>query len=183
LSRGARRVRAEGLLASMGLADFADSYPYQLSQGMRQRVSLARTLAPDPSLLLMDEPFSALDAQTRQDVQEWFLEIWEREQKTVLFVTHDLEEAILLADRIIVMTGRPGRIHVERVVPLPRPRGELARWLFEPSFRSFHEELWHDLQDASRNTATDEPTRHGLEPDALGALSPSRLLLEAGAQR
>jgi len=149
VSRKERRARAESLLESMGLGDFKDAYPHQLSQGMRQRVSLARTLAPNPNLLLMDEPFSALDAQTRRDVQEWFLEIWEREHKTVLFVTHDLEEAILLADRVVVMTGQPGRIHLERTVPLPRPRGKLALWLFNPTFRALHEEIWRDLETAS----------------------------------
>ena len=151
--RAARRERARSLLCSLGLAESARAYRYQLSQGMRQRVSLARTLAPDPSVLLMDEPFSALDAQTRLQIQDWFLHIWDETKKTVVFVTHDLEEAILLADRIIVLAPNPGRVHTDRRVPLPRPRGRLAEWLFDPAFREFHELIWHDLREASGHDA------------------------------
>jgi NitT/TauT family transport system ATP-binding protein len=151
--RAERRTRALSLLESLGLGPAASAYRYQLSQGMRQRVSLARTLAPDPSVLLMDEPFSALDAQTRLQIQDWFLHLWDDRdrigggRKTVIFVTHDLEEAILLADRIIVLAPNPGRVHTDRKVPLPRPRGQLEEWLFDPAFREFHELIWHDLRE------------------------------------
>ena len=148
-SRGERRARATELLERLGLGEYQGAYRYQLSQGMRQRVSLARTLAPDPDVLLMDEPFAALDAQTRHYIQEWFLEIWEQTGKSVLFVTHDLEEALLLGDRIVVLSRRPGRIHADRSVPLPRPRGALADWLFTAEFRELHEELWHTMGEAS----------------------------------
>jgi ABC-type nitrate/sulfonate/bicarbonate transport system ATPase subunit len=109
-------------LANVGLADFAQHYPKQLSGGMQQRTAIARALANDPAILLLDEPFGALDNQTRALMQELLLGIWERERKTVLFVTHDIEEAIFLASRVLVMTARPGRIKADVVIDLPHPR-------------------------------------------------------------
>lgn len=109
-------------LELVGLADFAAAYPNQLSGGMRQRVAIARALVYRPQILLMDEPFGALDAQTRMLMQELLLEVWQKDRTTVLFVTHDVDEAILLSDRIYVMTARPGRIKAEITVDLPRPR-------------------------------------------------------------
>jgi NitT/TauT family transport system ATP-binding protein len=124
--RGIRRAdcatRARAHLEEVGLHGFEGHLPMELSGGMRQRVALARVLINDPSVLLMDEPFGALDAQTRMVLQELLLRLWERERKTVLFVTHDIEEAILLADRIHVMTRRPGTIKATIPVDLPRPR-------------------------------------------------------------
>ncbi len=113
---------ARRFLDVVGLVDFARSYPFQLSGGMQQRVAIARALALKPSILLMDEPFGALDAQTRSLMQELLLSIWERDRLSVLFVTHDIDEAIFLADRICVLATKPGRVRELIDVPLPRPR-------------------------------------------------------------
>ena len=117
-----RRERVDSLVDLVGLNGFADSYPKELSGGMKQRVAIARALATDPGLLLMDEPFGAVDAQTREMLQNELLDIWEQTEKTVLFVTHDVEEAVKLADRIVVMAKEPGRIQDVIEVDLPRPR-------------------------------------------------------------
>jgi NitT/TauT family transport system ATP-binding protein len=106
----------------VGLEKFKDSYPHQLSGGMRQRTAIARTLAVNPEILLMDEPFGALDAQTRNILQEQLLDIWNKEKKKVLFVTHNVDEAVFLADRVIIMTARPGRIKEIVDINIPRPR-------------------------------------------------------------
>jgi ABC-type nitrate/sulfonate/bicarbonate transport system ATPase subunit len=111
------------LIRQVGLEGFENAYPEQLSGGMRQRTALARALANDPEILLMDEPFGALDSQTRALMQEMLLAIWEQSHKTVLFVTHDIDEALFLGDVVYVMTARPGRIKQEIVVDIPRPRG------------------------------------------------------------
>jgi NitT/TauT family transport system ATP-binding protein len=116
------RARAHAFLRQVGLHDFADRYPAQLSGGMQQRAEIARVLINHPAVVLMDEPFGALDAQTRQRMQELLLDIWARVRTTILFVTHDIDEAIFLADRILVMTHRPGRIRAEIPVPFARPR-------------------------------------------------------------
>jgi NitT/TauT family transport system ATP-binding protein len=112
----------EHYLERTGLADFRHRYPRELSVGMQQRVGLARAFANDPGILLMDEPFGSLDAQTRLRMQELLLSIWSEHKKTVLFVTHDIEEAILLSDRVLIMSSRPARVHEEIVIDLPRPR-------------------------------------------------------------
>ncbi|HET6622259.1 MAG TPA: ABC transporter ATP-binding protein [Dongiaceae bacterium] len=112
----------ERYIRDVGLTEFADAHPKQLSGGMKQRVALARAMANDPEMLLMDEPFGSLDSQTRMVMQELLLTIWEQQHKTVLFVTHDIDEAILLGDRVIVMTARPGRIKSDIPISLPRPR-------------------------------------------------------------
>jgi ABC-type nitrate/sulfonate/bicarbonate transport system ATPase subunit len=117
-----RRAAVDAIIERVGLAGFADALPLELSGGMRQRVGLARVLVNDPPVLLMDEPFGALDAQTRIIMQELLLELWETARKTVLFVTHDIDEALLLSDRVVVMSARPGRVQEELRVPLPRPR-------------------------------------------------------------
>ncbi len=128
----------------VGLTGFENSYPHELSGGMQQRVGFARALAIKPEILLMDEPFGALDVQTRDILQNELLSIWEKEQKTVLFVTHSIEEAIYLADRIAVITPRPAR--VERIidVPFPRPRDESMKHL--PLFLEMRREIWSVLK-------------------------------------
>jgi NitT/TauT family transport system ATP-binding protein len=122
LPRDERRARVDEYIKVVGLAGFEKSYPNELSGGMRQRVGLARALANDPSVIMMDEPFGSLDAQTRAMMQELLLSVWERTNKTVIFVTHDVDEAMFLADRIIVLTARPARVKEEIDMPLPRPR-------------------------------------------------------------
>jgi NitT/TauT family transport system ATP-binding protein len=118
---------ADELLATVGLADFHSHFPHQLSGGMRHRAALARALINRPRILLMDEPFAALDAITRESMQIFLLELWQRHRMTVLFVTHDVEEAVLLSDRVCVMSARPGRIVHTKVVHLARPRDEALR--------------------------------------------------------
>jgi NitT/TauT family transport system ATP-binding protein len=122
VSRDQRRQTAQEQLALVGLEDFADARPNQLSGGMKQRVAIARALSYRPKILLMDEPFGALDALTRRGMQELLTSVWEQHRLTVLFVTHDVEEAVYVSDRVLVMTNRPGRIKQEIEVPLPRPR-------------------------------------------------------------
>ncbi len=134
-----RRRTADAFIEQVGLDGFEDAWPDQLSGGMRQRVALARALANDPEILLMDEPFGALDSQTRQLMQELLLGIWERSHKTVLFITHDIDEAILLADRLYVMTARPGRIKRAIDVPLARPRS--LDVLTSPDFTALKREV------------------------------------------
>ena len=132
----ARAVRATEMLALTGLQGFATRYPHELSGGMRQRVGIARALTTRPQALLMDEPFGALDAQTRGRLQSELLDIWAKQRTTVLFVTHSIDEAIVLADRVLVFTPRPGQLAADVAVPLPRPRdprssafSEIARGL------------------------------------------------------
>ena len=134
LNRAERRERADELLRQMHLGDFADAHPRQLSGGMKQRVAIARALVYRPRVLLMDEPFGALDALTRRMMQQLLAEVWEAHRLTVLFITHDVEEAVFVSDRVLVMTNRPGRIKLEVPVPLPRPR--TPELLTDPAFMS-----------------------------------------------
>jgi NitT/TauT family transport system ATP-binding protein len=122
LPRAEQEAVAQEFVAKVGLRGFDHAYPKALSGGMKQRVAIARALANNPDVLLLDEPFGALDAQTRALMQELLTQIWEESHKTILFVTHDVEEAIFLSDRVFVMTARPGRIKAEIAIPLPRPR-------------------------------------------------------------
>ncbi len=122
LDRPSALARADDFIGQVGLAGFERSLPHQLSGGMQMRVSLARALALDPSVLLMDEPFGALDAQTRSDMHQLLQRIWVRDRKTVVFVTHNIREALVLGDRVVVMAGRPGRVLQDLEVHLPRPR-------------------------------------------------------------
>ena len=134
-----RRTVSQRLIELVGLAGFDRKYPYELSGGMQQRVGIARALAIDPAVLLMDEPFGALDAQTREDMQDELLRIWAAAKKTVLFVTHSIEEAIYLSDRVLIMTPRPGRVLAVLDIPFDRPRSEAHRTL--PVFSA----LRHDI--------------------------------------
>jgi NitT/TauT family transport system ATP-binding protein len=123
VGRGERKQAARDILGHVGLADFVAHYPHQLSGGMQQRVNLARVLVNRPRVMLMDEPFCSLDAQTRLQMQQMLLDLWHELHMTVVFVTHDVDEAVFLSDRILVLTKRPGRIKAEIPVNLPRPRG------------------------------------------------------------
>ncbi len=137
-------ARIASLIRLVGLAGFEHYFPAQISGGMRQRVAIARTFAQDPETMLMDEPFGAVDAQLRLTLQQTLLQIWEGSHKTVIFVTHDLEEAIALSDRIIVLTGRPARVKLDVAVTLPRPRDAIAIRQ-DPAFRALFAELWGAL--------------------------------------
>ena len=138
-------------LRIMGLEQFRDAYPNQLSGGMQQRVAIARALANDPAILLLDEPFGALDNQTRGLMQELLLQIWEADRKTVLFVTHDIEEAIFLASRCLVMTARPGRIKADVPIPLAHPRH--YRMKAEPDFLDLKMRLTEEIREEAKKVA------------------------------
>jgi ABC-type nitrate/sulfonate/bicarbonate transport system ATPase subunit len=144
VKRGERRRRAEEVLRLVQLEGFERSFPGQLSGGMQQRVGLARALAVDPSILLMDEPFGSVDDQTRMLLQDELLGIWEGHQKTVVFVTHDIEEALYLADRIVVMRARPSRVTRTIDVPFERPREESMRGSAEMAH--LKQEIWDELR-------------------------------------
>ena len=122
IPKAERNKIANEYLELVGLEMFADSYPHELSGGMKQRVAIARALVNDPKILLMDEPFGAVDAQTRNRLQQELLNIWEKEQKTIMFITHSVDEAVFLADRVVVFTARPGKIKEIINIDLPRPR-------------------------------------------------------------
>ena len=147
----ADRDRTMELLRLVGLQGFEQYHPRQLSGGMRQRVNLARALAIDPEILLMDEPFAALDAQTREIMQTELLRIWERGQKTVLFVTHQIDEAVFLADRVLVFARRPGRLQAEIKVDLSRPRTLTMKRTSE--FVTLVDRIWRMIEDDVRTAA------------------------------
>jgi NitT/TauT family transport system ATP-binding protein len=145
-SRANRAATVDRLLQVLGLSRFGDAYPHQISEGMRQRVAIGRALAVDPDILLMDEPFGALDEQTRFILQEELLRIWESMGKTVIFITHSIDEAIILADRIVVMTAQPGTIRAVIDVPFARPR-TLASVRSDPEFGALFTRTWDYLRD------------------------------------
>jgi len=140
-----RRRRAEALIEQVGLSGFEDHYPHELSGGMRQRANIIRTLIYDPELILMDEPFGPLDAQTRTVLQDQLLTLWSTTHKTIIFITHDLVEAIALADRVVVMTSRPGKVKCIADVSIPRPR-DVYLIHEHQEFRTTHERLWKELR-------------------------------------
>ncbi|TMB08600.1 MAG: ABC transporter ATP-binding protein [Deltaproteobacteria bacterium] len=147
LARGidpaARGAVGGELIELIGLSRFEDAYPKELSAGMSKMVEVARVLATDPAILLLDEPFGALDAQTRARMQDELARLWERRRKTVLFVTHDAEEALYLADRMLVLSPRPGRVKADFRVDLPRPRSLETR--FSPAFSALKRRIWETL--------------------------------------
>lgn len=146
-----RRARSLEMIDLVGLADFRDNYPLQLSGGMRQRVSIARGLAQNPRIILMDEPFGALDEQTRTRMGQELVRIWERSRKTVLFITHSISEAIFLSDVVVVMGRNPGRILARIPIPLPRPRdGDM---MGNAPFGKLRNEIWHLLSDSAEVAA------------------------------
>jgi len=148
LPRAERHRRARGFIEQVGLADFAGAYPHELSIGMRQRVSLARAFVANPQVLLMDEPFAALDALTKMILQEELVRLWQRHRALVVYVTHDLAEAVLLSDRVVVMSGRPGTVRMEVPVRLPRPRDLADR--ANPEVVEIERRLWAALEPEVR---------------------------------
>ena len=140
VAKNERRERAEHFIRMVGLEQFADALPKMLSGGMKQRCAIARAYAVNPSILLMDEPFGALDALTRVKLQEQLLDTWSREKRTVMFITHDVDEAVFLANRVIVMAARPGRIYEVIDVDLPYPRTEELR--LSPAFTALRNRVW-----------------------------------------
>ncbi|HEX7052371.1 MAG TPA: ABC transporter ATP-binding protein [Burkholderiales bacterium] len=146
--RGRIEAIVERQLEMIGLAEFRNHYPAELSGGMKQRVALARVLAFDPKVLLMDEPFGALDAQTREAMQEELTQLWERTGKTIVFVTHDIEEAIYLADRVVVLSARPARIKEEVRINLPRPRDITVKKSLE--CHNYRNHVWDLIRSESR---------------------------------
>ncbi len=140
LDKAGKRDRARELLRLVGLEDAAAKYPRELSGGMQQRVAIARALALDPEILLMDEPFGALDEMTRLELQQELLRIWAVRRKTVVFVTHSIEEALVLSDRVVLLAAHPGRVSRDLAVTLARPRSRT-----DPRFAALHEEIWEGL--------------------------------------
>ena len=161
--------KARDWLEVVGLAGFEEHYPHQLSGGMRKRVSLAAALINEPTILLMDEPFSALDVQTRAIMANELLALWERSEPSVMFVTHDLEEAIALADRVVVMTAGPGTVKSVYEIDLPRPRGAVQEIRFDRRFLELYQQIWESLRDEveqaySRTAMAAKSRRASLEP-------------------
>jgi NitT/TauT family transport system ATP-binding protein len=157
MSKAERHARVDAALATTGLSEFAEAMPKQLSGGMRQRVGIARALVVRPAVLLMDEPLSALDAQTRELLMDDFESIWTRERTTGIYVTHNLDEAIRMADRILVLRRRPGR--VREIVHVPIPRGERRRPEAQADLRQLHAQLWAHIREEAK--LADREIDHG----------------------
>jgi NitT/TauT family transport system ATP-binding protein len=141
------QARARDWVRRVGLAGFEDHHPHQLSGGMRKRVSLAAALINEPAILLMDEPFGALDVQTKAIMSNELLGLWEQTRPSVIFVTHDLEEAIALADQVVVMTAGPGTVKAVYDIDLPRPRGAVQEIRFDARFLELHHQIWESLRE------------------------------------
>lgn len=154
-SRAEKLVQVDAMIAKVGLEDFTESFPHQLSVGMRQRVSLARAFVAEPQVLLMDEPLAALDALTKVVLQEELLRIWEERKPLIVYVTHDLAEAAKLADRVVVMSGRPGRILEDLPIEVPRPRDRAEA---SPALTEIVSHLWEILEADVRRAVTGPST-------------------------
>ncbi|WP_042389908.1 ABC transporter ATP-binding protein [Streptacidiphilus melanogenes] len=141
------QARARDWLRRVGLAGFEDRYPHQLSGGMRKRVAMAAALINEPKILMMDEPFGALDVQTKAIMSNELLGLWEQSRPAVLFITHDLDEAVALADRVVVMTSSPGTVKAVYDIDLPRPRGSVQEIRFEPRFLELQHQIWDTLRE------------------------------------
>ena len=153
MSKEERHEKAHRLIDIVGLAEFANSLPRQLSGGMQQRVGLARALVTEPAVLLMDEPFSALDEQTRRFMQDELLRTWEELKTTVVFITHSIEEAVKMGDRVVLLSPRPGRLSKEYPVAIPRPRTEAES---HPEFGRLVTELWTEIRSMDTLVASAE---------------------------
>jgi NitT/TauT family transport system ATP-binding protein len=161
---------ADEYLELVGLSEFGNRYPHELSGGMQQRVAIARALAYNPKILLMDEPFAAVDAQTRELLQEELLQIWEKTRKTIIFITHSIDEAVFLAQRVAVMSENPGKIKaiVEIDLPHPRKRGDIK---LSPNFNWLTNKVWKSLHNqvdgAPQRPAEDEPIEYKIDPETV----------------
>ena len=153
LSPAERRERVDHALSVVGLRDFRDHYPWELSGGMQQRLQIARALAYGPRILLMDEPFGSLDALTRAELEDQLLDIWTREPKTIVFVTHDIEEAVYLADRILVLSARPSAVVEEVVIDLPRPRDQIGTRSLE-AFVQYRNHIYTRIRHETAQTTS-----------------------------
>ena len=160
MAQGERRRIADHFIEMVGLKDFADALPKTLSGGMKQRCAIARAYAVNPSILLMDEPFGALDALTRVGLQDQLLDTWNRERRTIVFITHDVDEAVYLANRVVVMAARPGRLYKVIPVDLPYPRTEAMR--LSPQFAEIRNQVWHSVyhQTPHHNQRQNEEGHH-----------------------
>jgi NitT/TauT family transport system ATP-binding protein len=163
MARQSREQMAREWIATVGLSGFEDAYPHQLSGGMRKRVSLASMLVASPDIILMDEPFSALDVQTRSMMENELMAIWQRERKTVLFVTHDLEEAIALSDKVVVLSARPARVKAVCRIDLPRPRNVLDIRI-DKDFHAYYAQLWGEMRDEVVSGYNQEKISAGMKP-------------------
>ena len=161
LDNGEGQERARKFIKLVGLQGFEDHYPHELSGGMQQRCNLARALTVDPKILIMDEPFAALDAQTREIMQKELLRIWSEARKTVLFITHQINEAIYLADRVIVFGARPGRVKQTIKIDLPRPRDlSLKR---DPRFLELENRVWEQIEEEVKKTMVQDQVTHNID--------------------
>jgi NitT/TauT family transport system ATP-binding protein len=147
VSRKQAKATARDWLRRVGLAGFEDHHPHQLSGGMRKRVGMAAALVNEPKILLMDEPFGALDVQTKAIMQTELLGLWEQLRPSVIFITHDLDEAVALADRVVVMTSGPGSVKAIYDIDLPRPRGSVQEIRYEPRFLEIQHQIWDSLRE------------------------------------
>jgi NitT/TauT family transport system ATP-binding protein len=163
-SKAEAQTRARDWLRRVGLAGFEDRYPHQLSGGMRKRVAMAAALINEPKILMMDEPFGALDVQTKAIMSNELLGLWEQSRPAVLFITHDLDEAVALADKVVVMTSSPGTVKAVYDIDLPRPRGSVQDIRFEPRFLELQHQIWDTLREEVERAyarTSGAPTKEG----------------------